>query len=102
MASIKGVFSEGSLLRRTLIHVATFAIGSLAFIALLSFLLVTIATSILPSRAPKASADAAHSGDPEGDDAASGSKTGAAKLPKAKKPRAGLVESESPTRDSEK
>lgn len=100
MASLKGVFSEGSLLRRTLIHVATFAIGSLAFVALLSFLLVSIATSLLPSRAPKPGADAAQSADPAEEEA--GTRPTSAKLPKPKKPRAGIVESESPTSDSEK
>lgn len=51
MARLIGNLNEGSLLRRTLIHVGTFALGSMAFVALASFLLVTAARAILPSRA---------------------------------------------------
>lgn len=51
MARLIGNLNEGSLLRRTLIHVGTFALGSMAFIALASFLLVTAARAILPSHA---------------------------------------------------
>lgn len=51
MARLIGNLNEGSLLRRTLIHVGTFALGSMAFIALASFLLVTVARAILPSHA---------------------------------------------------
>jgi hypothetical protein len=47
-------FNEGSLLRRTLLHVGTFLVGSVAFIGLVSFVLVTIAKSVV---APKADAD---------------------------------------------
>lgn len=51
MARLVGSLNEGSLLRRTLIHVGTFALGSMAFVALASFLLVTVARAILPSHA---------------------------------------------------
>ena len=45
-----GGFNEGSLLRRTLIHVITFVVGALAFVTLLSFVLVTVAKGLLPQR----------------------------------------------------
>lgn len=51
MARLVGSLNEGSLLRRTLIHVGTFALGSMAFVALASFLLVSVARAILPSHA---------------------------------------------------
>jgi hypothetical protein len=43
-------FNEGSLLRRTLLHVGTFLFGSVAFIALVSFVLVTVARSVVAPR----------------------------------------------------
>jgi hypothetical protein len=44
-------FNEGSLLRRTLLHVGTFVAGSMAFIGLVSFMLVSIARGIVSPRA---------------------------------------------------
>jgi hypothetical protein len=44
-------FNEGSLLRRTLLHVGTFVLGSVAFIGIVSFLLVSIAKGIVSPRA---------------------------------------------------
>lgn len=41
--------NEGSLLRRTVLHVGAFVLGTAAFLALASFLLVTIMKSVLPS-----------------------------------------------------
>ena len=53
-------FNEGSLLRRTLLHVGTFVLGSAAFIGLLSFVLVSIARGLVPREpgAADSSADA--------------------------------------------
>lgn len=44
-------FNEGSLLRRTLVHVGTFVLGSMAFIGLVSFVLVSIARGLVAPRA---------------------------------------------------
>src|SRR5690242_19039694 len=92
-----GGFSEGSLLRRTLLHVATFALGSLAFVGLLSFILVSVATSLLPSHGAKASADT--SDKTEAPEADGSSKPAAPKLTRPKRPRAGVVEEESPNHE---
>jgi len=43
-------FNEGSLLRRTLLHVASFVLGSVAFIGIVSFVLVSIARGIVSPR----------------------------------------------------
>ncbi|MEO7331567.1 MAG: hypothetical protein ABI193_23535 [Minicystis sp.] len=51
MAELKIGFNEGSLLRRTLLHVGTFVVGAVAFIGLMSFLLVTVMHSLLPHAA---------------------------------------------------
>lgn len=40
-------WNEGSLLRRTLLHVGTFLVGSAAFIGIVSFVLVTIAKGLV-------------------------------------------------------
>jgi hypothetical protein len=44
-------FNEGSLLRRTLLHVGTFVLGSVAFISFVSFMLVSIAKGLVSPRA---------------------------------------------------
>jgi len=49
VAELKIGFNEGSLLRRTLLHVGTFVVGAVAFIGLMSFLLVTVVRGLLPS-----------------------------------------------------
>lgn len=51
MARLIGSLNEGSLLRRTALYVGTFVLGSLAFVALMSVVLVSIAKAILPSHA---------------------------------------------------
>lgn len=51
MALPKIGFNEGSLLRRTLLHVGTFVLGSTAFIALTSFVLVSIAKGLVSPHA---------------------------------------------------
>jgi hypothetical protein len=56
--------NEGSLLRRTLLHVVTFVVGSVAFVSLVSLLLVSVVRGIVP-HAP--GSDAA-TGDGEGGD----------------------------------
>jgi len=48
VALLRVGFNEGSLLRRTLVHVGTFVLGSVAFIGLMSVVLVSIARGILP------------------------------------------------------
>jgi len=52
-------FNEGSLLRRTLLHVGTFLFGSMAFIGVVSFVLVTIARSVVAPHAEAAADDEA-------------------------------------------
>jgi hypothetical protein len=54
-----GLLNEGSLLRRTLVHIGTFVLGSLAFVGLLSFLLVSIAKGLLPAHEDKAASASA-------------------------------------------
>ena len=39
-------FNEGSLLRRTLLHVVSFVLGSMAFIGIMSFVLVSLAKGL--------------------------------------------------------
>lgn len=50
MARLIGNLNEGSLLRRTVLTALTFVLGSVAFVALVSLLLVSIAKAVLPSR----------------------------------------------------
>jgi hypothetical protein len=57
VAAFRIGFNEGSLLRRTLLHVGTFVLGSVAFIGLLSFVLVSIAKGIVSPHADGAAAD---------------------------------------------
>jgi hypothetical protein len=72
-------FNEGSLLRRTLLHVGTFLVGSAAFIGIVSFVLVTIAKGIVGPR------EAAAEEEPE---TAAPVTTTAAAAPKAARPHA--------------
>lgn len=62
MGRLIGKLNEGSLLRRTLLYVGTFVIGSVAFISLVSVLLVSAAKAVLPSHATE-SAEAKDDGD---------------------------------------
>ena len=57
MALPKIGFNDGSLLRRTLVHVGTFVLGSMAFIGVMSFVLVSIAKGIVSPRSESASAE---------------------------------------------
>jgi len=40
--------NEGSLLRRTLLHVVTFVVGSVAFVSLVSLILLSVVRGIVP------------------------------------------------------
>lgn len=55
MALLK--LNEGSLLRRTLVYVGTFVVGSIAFISLMSFVLVSIAKGLANPTPSDAAAD---------------------------------------------
>lgn len=50
-------FNEGSLLRRTLLHVGTFVLGSVAFIGIMSLILVSVAKGLVNPPASSAQAD---------------------------------------------
>ncbi|AKT36719.1 hypothetical protein [Chondromyces crocatus] len=54
MARLIGMMNEGSLLRRTLIHVCAFALGSVAFVTVVSVMLVTITRAVLPTEGESA------------------------------------------------
>lgn len=83
MARWIGTLNEGSLLRRTVLHVGTFVLGSLTFVALMSVLLVTIAKTILPPHAPEGAAadtaEEAENADGSGTNKAISSKTARSK-----------------------
>lgn len=51
--ALSQAWNEGSLLKRTLVHVGSLTLGAFAFVALMSFILVTAAQAIFPSHAPK-------------------------------------------------
>ncbi|MEJ7734375.1 MAG: hypothetical protein WKG00_34910 [Polyangiaceae bacterium] len=53
MTSKLAGWTEGSLLKRTLLHVSAFVLGSLAFLGIASLVLTSIASSVLPSHDPK-------------------------------------------------
>jgi hypothetical protein len=87
-------FNEGSLLRRTLVHIGTFLLGSIAFVSLMSFVLVSIAKGLVPrSSTTTAQATAEQQGD-DGD--AKGGKTSGPKASR-KKPSSAPVESPTKT-----
>ena len=48
MALPKLSLNEGSLLRRTLLHVATFVVGAVAFVSVMSLVLVSVARGLVP------------------------------------------------------
>jgi hypothetical protein len=50
-------FNDGSLLRRTLLHVWTFVLGSVTFIGIVSFVLVSIAKGVVSPRSASADDD---------------------------------------------
>jgi hypothetical protein len=91
-------WSEGSLLRRTLLHVATFVVGSVMFLGVVSFVLVSIAKGILPQRGEAA--------DPKQEEAeAAGPTGGKSTLPikagGAKKRKAMAVPTEEPAAEKD-
>jgi hypothetical protein len=100
MARLIGTLNEGSLLRRTMLHVGTFVLGSLTFIALMSVLLVTIAKTLLPPHTPEGvaadTADEAESADGSGTNKAASSKTTRSKRPR---PAAPTERDSAPTAD---
>lgn len=49
-------FNDGSLLKRTMLYIATFVVGSVGFVALASVLVVWAAKSVLPSHSAAAAA----------------------------------------------
>ena len=59
MAFIRLRFNEGSLLRRTLLHVGTFVLGSLAFLTITSIVLVSAVRSVVGAPGIAASGRAA-------------------------------------------
>ena len=81
MARFRISLNEGSLLRRTALHVGAFVLGTAAFLALASFLLITVMKSVLPSE------HSADSSDDSAEDAATTSKPAAGKPPRPKKKR---------------
>jgi hypothetical protein len=91
MALLRIGFNEGSLLRRTLLHVGTFVLGSIAFISLMSFLLVSVAKGILP---PAATTDA--TAEQQGED---GEAKGKASTPKGTRKKPSVVVNDSPSKD---
>ena len=59
MTSIKALWTGGSLLTRTVLHVATFVLGSLLFVSVTSFVLVSTAKGLLSARGGAATAGSA-------------------------------------------
>ena len=91
MALLRIGFNEGSLLRRTLLHVGTFVLGSIAFISLMSFLLVSVAKGILPHAA---TTDA--TAEQQGED---GEAKGKASAPKAGRKKPPVIVNEAPPKE---
>lgn len=77
-------FNQGSLLKRTVLHVAAFVVGSTAVIGALSFASVSIAKGVL---APSTSASTSPSSSPATTGAAAPGKLGPAKGPIQLKPK---------------
>ena len=59
MTRIKALWTGGSLVTRTLLHVATFVIGSLVVVSVMSFALVSTAKGLLSARGGAATAASA-------------------------------------------
>ena len=98
MARLRISLNEGSLLRRTVLHVGAFVLGTAAFLALASFLLVTIMKSVLPSE-QSLSASAPSDSDEE---TATTAKPGATKPPKPpRKKRLAAPAAPQPTAEDE-
>jgi hypothetical protein len=80
VALLRVQFNEGSLLRRTLVHVGAFVLGSVAFIGLMSIALVSIARGVVPREGSGAD------GATEGSSEANTSKGTVVRTPLDKKP----------------
>jgi hypothetical protein len=78
-------FNEGSLLKRTLVHVVTMVLGSLAFVGVLSLVLVTLAKGALPKRGEAAESEPSAAAELT-DDATPAATAGAAKTTKGSRP----------------
>jgi hypothetical protein len=84
VASFRIGFNEGSLLRRTLLHVGTFVLGSVAFIGLMSLVLTSVAKGLV---APKAETTAKE--DEAAEAAPAATAAPATRPPKATRPARG-------------
>jgi hypothetical protein len=51
-------FDGGTLLQRTLLYVVTFVVGSVGFVTIASFLVVSAAKAVIPTRNTESSASA--------------------------------------------
>jgi len=76
--------TAGSLLKRTLLSVGAFVVGSAAFVTIASLVLVSVARGVLPSQPSSSSSSSTQQGDSD----SVGIKTGS-KLLRPKKGRAG-------------
>jgi hypothetical protein len=85
--------NEGSLLRRTLVHVGTFVLGSIAFVSLMSFVLVSIAKGLVPH--PSAPTDATAQ---QGDDGEAKATKPSGPKGSRKKPPSAAAAAETPTK----
>jgi hypothetical protein len=81
------------LLRRTLVHIGTFVLGSIAFVSLMSFVLVSIARGLLPSAEAVQDAQAEQGESGDGSASKSGKGPGL-KAPRKKTPSAAAPEPE--------
>lgn len=86
MARWIGRLNDGSLLRRTLLYIGTFALGSLTFVGVMSLVLVSVARAVLPPR--DADGSAADSTEEARSEVSSGTgKTALGKTSRSKRPR---------------
>src|SRR5829696_2431106 len=91
--------NEGSLLRRTVLHVGAFVVGTAAFLAIASFLLMTLMKGLLPS-----DKSASEKGDDSSEESAqNGSTTGTKPLKPPRKRRSGgaVIEAPKPAEDDD-
>jgi hypothetical protein len=97
VARLRISLNEGSLLRRTILHVGAFVLGTAAFLAVASFLLVTIMKSVLPSE----QSDSAAPSDSE-EETATTAKPSTAKPPRPpRKKRSAAPAAPQPTAEDE-
>ncbi|MGK3968101.1 hypothetical protein WMF38_28540 [Sorangium sp. So ce118] len=85
MARWIGRLNEGSLLRRTLMYIGTFVLGSLTFVAVMSIVLVSVAKAVLPPRDDGSAAETTDEADQEA--TAGTSKSALGKTSRSKRPR---------------